>query len=312
MRMFDREILLKIVSDFRSVIAPLWTEETAYKIPVVSKYGANIPAGQCAVTCLVLKDVLVVESPNEPTFLVSGELRSTNGDVLIGDHTWLKLGFNDNAVIIDPTADQSPVIADLVIIGTESELAERGLKYVEKEVESSHGEHEHPKRFGRYGVLRCKYEELRWLNRAISILRDGGVDISFVRAGIEKEPVMEPDFIVHCQGQTMGVEVTQAFDQKYDSGRKIVRERFEGEYSSLDLLADIQSRIDAKRTKHHHGKMYTALLIVDRTEGSSMKSAETDFSTLSFADTPYKVIFFLKLWGSYPTFNPELIRLFPR
>lgn len=152
--MVDRQKLLSIVSHFRSTIAPLWTEETAYKVPEVSKYGANISAGQCAVTCLVLKDVLAVEFPDEPTFLASGELRSANGGVLIGDHTWLKLGAVDAAVFIDPTADQSPVIADRVIIGTESELAGRGLKYIEREIESTHGEIEHPKRFGRYRALK--------------------------------------------------------------------------------------------------------------------------------------------------------------
>ena len=312
--MVDREKLLMIVSDFRSAIAPLWSEETAYKVPEIAEYGPNIPGGQCAVTCLVLKDVLAGEFPNEPSFLVSGEVRSVNGEILIGNHAWLKLSIGEDALLIDPTADQSPAIPDPVIIGTESELTERGLQYIEKEVESGHGEHEHPRRSGRYNVLKCKYNELGWLNRAIAILRNGGIDISLLRAGVEKEPNMEPDFIVTCQGQLMGVEVTQAFDQKYDSGRKVDRRRFESEHNSADLLADIQSRIDAKQSKHHHKKMYTVLLIVDRTEGSSLESTGADFSTLNCADTPYKVIFFLKLWcwSSYPALGSELIRLYPK
>lgn len=152
--MIDREDLLHIVFDFRSTIAPLWSKATAYKVPEITEYGANIPGGQCAVTCLVLKDVLAGEFPNEPTFLVSGEVQSANGKILIGDHAWFKVGIGEEAIIIDPTADQSSEIDEAVIIGTESELAERGLRYVEKEVESDHGEKEHPGRFGRYQLLK--------------------------------------------------------------------------------------------------------------------------------------------------------------
>lgn len=151
----DREKLFSVVSNFRSAIAPLWTEETAFKVPEIAEYGPNIPGGQCAVTCLVLKDVLAGEFPDEPTFLVSGEVRSANGEILIGDHAWLKFGIDDDALIIDPTADQSPVIDETVILGTESELVERGLRYIEKEIESDYGETEHPKRFARYGILRA-------------------------------------------------------------------------------------------------------------------------------------------------------------
>lgn len=150
--------LTSAVEEFRSKIEPCWSEESAYKAPEILEYGPHISGGQCAVTCLVLMDMLHYEFPNESICLVSGQVQSTSGDVVIPDHGWLLVGSGENAVIIDPTADQADTIDEKVIIGTAKELEEQGLRYVGNEVEESHGEIEHPKRFKRYQILRQAWE----------------------------------------------------------------------------------------------------------------------------------------------------------
>jgi hypothetical protein len=153
----DQKRLRMVTENFRSAIEPCWSEGSAYKIPGIAQYGPFISGGQCAVTCLVLKDVLAKEFPGIPTFLASGQLQSTDGQVVITDHGWLKVGLGDQIVIIDPTADQAPQIQEKVIIGTTVELEVRGLRYIEKEVEDGHGEIEHPNRFKRYTILKNAY-----------------------------------------------------------------------------------------------------------------------------------------------------------
>lgn len=156
--MTNRERLQEIVSAFRSKIEAYWSEESAYKVSEIRQYGSNISGGQCAVTCLVLMDVIHEEFPTEPIFLVSGQVQSTNGDVVIRDHGWLQVDSGENAFIIDPTADQAETIGEKVVIGTEKELEERSLRYIGKEIEEGHGEAEHPKRFNRYQILKKAWE----------------------------------------------------------------------------------------------------------------------------------------------------------
>lgn len=152
--MIDREKLEEITAIFRGQIEPCWSEESAYKVPEIQFYGAYISGGQCAVTCLVLMDILHSILPDEQIFLVSGQMQYTNGEIIIRDHGWLQVGSGSNTTIVDPTTDQAASILEKVIIGTASELAEKGLHYIEKEVESNHGELKHPKRFKRYVILK--------------------------------------------------------------------------------------------------------------------------------------------------------------
>ena len=151
--MTNRQHLQEIVSGFRSKIDPCWSEESAYKVPEILKYGSNISGGQCAVTCLVLMDVLNEEFPTEKIFLVSGQVQSTKGDIIIRDHGWLQVGSWQKAIVIDPTADQANTIDEKVVVGTAKELEERDLRYIGKEIEEGHGQSEHPKCFDRYQIL---------------------------------------------------------------------------------------------------------------------------------------------------------------
>lgn len=155
--MIDRSVLLGIVEDFRKKIEPCWSEESAYKVPEIEKYGPFISGGQCAVTCLVLMDVLNGKFPEEHIFLVSGQVQSLNGEVVIRDHGWLRVDSGTNAVIVDSTIDQGTGIAEKVFIGTFLEIRAHGLHYIEKEIEADHGEREHPGRFKRYKILKSAF-----------------------------------------------------------------------------------------------------------------------------------------------------------
>lgn len=152
--MIDREKLVETTAIFRRQIELCWSEESAYKVSEIQCYGTYISGGQCAVTCLVLMDILHSILPNEQIFLVSGQLQSTNGEIIIRDHGWLRVGSGTNAIIVDPTADQAETINVNAIVGTEKELEERGLRYIVNEIEEGHGEIEHPKRFARYQILK--------------------------------------------------------------------------------------------------------------------------------------------------------------
>lgn len=150
---------LKVIADkFRRVVELSWSESTAYKVPEITKYGPGISGGQCAVTCLVLKDVLEKEFPAEKFLMVSGQLQSMDERVIIRDHGWLQVGSGTETIIIDPTADQAPEIKEKVTIGTVSELEQKGLRYIEKEIESDYGELEHPNRYKRYSKLKERLE----------------------------------------------------------------------------------------------------------------------------------------------------------
>lgn len=152
--MLDQTELIRAVEAFREKIEPCWTDVTAYKVPEIQKYGPYISGGQCAVTCLLLWDVLQDTFLHEKIVLVSGQVLSNDEDVLIRDHGWLRMGSGSECLIIDPTADQAASIQQKVVIGTAEELERRGLRYIEKGVEVNHGEAEHPKRFKRYQVLK--------------------------------------------------------------------------------------------------------------------------------------------------------------
>lgn len=154
----NRERLQEIVTAFRSKIEPCWSEDSAYKVPEILQYGPDISGGQRAVTCLVLIDVLREEFPTEQILLVSGQVQLTKGDIVIRDHGWLQVCSGEDAIIIDPTADQAETIGEKVVIGTEKELEERGLRYLGREIEEGHGEIEHPKRFSRYQILKKAWE----------------------------------------------------------------------------------------------------------------------------------------------------------
>jgi ASC-1-like (ASCH) protein len=156
--MIDRSALRKIVDDFRKEIESCWSEESAYKVPEILGYGPHISGGQCAVTCLVLMDVLRDELPDEQIFLVSGQLQSISGEIVIRDHGWLRVGSGTEMTIADPTADQAESVSEKIIIGTVGELEKKGLRYIEKDVEDSHGESEHPKRFKRYLILKDAWD----------------------------------------------------------------------------------------------------------------------------------------------------------
>ncbi|MSR85718.1 hypothetical protein EXS71_04795 [Candidatus Uhrbacteria bacterium] len=150
--------LASIVRAFRTSIEPCWSKESAYKVPEIKNYGANISGGQCAVTCLVLMDVLHDKFPDKQIFIVSGQLQSTNGEIVIRDHGWLQVGSGTSSIIVDPTADQAASISEKILIGTASELEAKGLRYIEKEIESDHGASEHPKRFQRYVILKNAWD----------------------------------------------------------------------------------------------------------------------------------------------------------
>lgn len=165
--MLNRNNLTSVVEAFRLSIERCWSAESAYKVPEIQNYGAYISGGQCAVTCLVLMNVLRDELPDEQILLVSGQLQSTNGEIVIRDHGWLRVGSGTDAIIVDPTADQAVSISDKTIIGTISELEKKGLRYIEKEVEADHGALEHPKRFKRYMMLKDA-----WDKRALDVNND--------------------------------------------------------------------------------------------------------------------------------------------
>lgn len=149
----DRERLFQIASEFRSQIEACWSDESAYHVSEIVTYGVGIPGGQCAVTCLVLWDVLTREFPQYRIRLIGGSLRSSDDRVLIPRHAWLEVSDGD-AMIVDPTADQCDEIREPVVLGSLKEIQERGLFYVATEIEDDHGETEHPKRFARYQILK--------------------------------------------------------------------------------------------------------------------------------------------------------------
>jgi hypothetical protein len=154
----DRGKLFETVFEFRSAIEQCWTEESARTVPEITVYGPGIPGGQCAVTCLVLKDVLKEKFPEYRVRLVGGSLRSSDDRVLIAQHVWLEISDGD-VVIIDPTADQSKEIHEPVIAGSLKEIQEKGLSYTATEIENDHGESKHPKRFVRYQVLKRAFAQ---------------------------------------------------------------------------------------------------------------------------------------------------------
>jgi hypothetical protein len=151
------EILLhelkETVRAFRRQIEPAWSETTAYKIPEITQYGPYNSGGQCAVTCLVLMDVLGEKYPNLKIYLVSGQLKRGE-KVSIVTHNWLRVGNGSQAVIIDPTVDQALEVKDKVLVDTIKNLESQKIYYVESEVEEDQGQQLHPKRFSRYVLLK--------------------------------------------------------------------------------------------------------------------------------------------------------------
>ncbi len=157
--MVNRDRLMKAVDDFRAAIEPCWSEESAYRVPEIQLYGPYISGGQCAVTCLVLMDVLRQKFTDEQICFVNGQVQSNKGDIVIRDHGWLQVGSGEDVVIVDPTADQADTIDEKVVMGKTKELEELGLQYIGNEIETSHGEIEHPKRFKRYQILKTIWQD---------------------------------------------------------------------------------------------------------------------------------------------------------
>lgn len=155
----DTNELKEVVLFFRNKIEPAWTEESAYKIPEITKYGPFISGGQCAVTCLVLKDVLKEKYPELHIYLAGGQLKK-DGSIIISAHNWLKIGEGSNAIIIDPTVDQANGVSDKIIVDTVISLQTQGFDYIENELEADHGEELHPNRFRRYQLLKKNFEQL--------------------------------------------------------------------------------------------------------------------------------------------------------
>lgn len=151
--------LKDITSNLRHKIESAWSDESAYKVPEITEYGPFISGGQCAVTCLVLKEVLEQQLPELKTYLARGQLKKDDSTI-ITDHNWLKIDEGDEAIIIDPTADQAKGITDKVIVDTVSNLQSQGFDYVEKGLEADYGEELHPNRFRRYQMLKRRFEEL--------------------------------------------------------------------------------------------------------------------------------------------------------
>ena len=162
MTIADRSKLFSIIAAFRLKIERCWSEESAYKMPEIVTYGAYVSAGQCAVTCLVLMDQLHQEFPGLSVALVSGQLQSTEGKIMILDHGWLQVGLGTDRVIIDPTVDQAASIQDAFTIGSEAEMIKKGLSYIPREIENDHGEVKHPNRFKRYQILKKAWEHLSY------------------------------------------------------------------------------------------------------------------------------------------------------
>lgn len=230
--MLDRNNLTAIVSAFRDAIEPCWSEESAYKVPEIQRYGACMSGGQCAVTCLVLMDVLHSELPDEQIFLISGQLQSTNGEVVIRDHGWLRVGSGAGAVIVDPTADQAASISKKVVIGTVVELEEQGLHYIEKEIETDHGESEHPKRFKRYMILKNAWDhrdmqthEMKLVSRPFDDIVNG-IKRYEIRLNDEKRQKIKigdriifrklPDLTSHITVEVTSLKTYPNFSSMYD------------------------------------------------------------------------------------------------
>ncbi len=156
--MIDRNALLEVVREFRSQIEACWSDESAYHVPEITTYGSGISGGQCAVTCLVLWDVLTKEFPQYRIRLIGGSLRSSDDRILIAQHAWLEV-FDGDTMIVDLTVDQCDEIREPVVLGSLKEVQERGLLYDAREIEDDHGETEHPKRFARYQILKRAFTQ---------------------------------------------------------------------------------------------------------------------------------------------------------
>lgn len=144
---------------FRNEVESAWSEKSAYKIPEITEYGPHISGGQCAVTCMILKDVLKAKYPELQVNLVGGQLRK-DGLAIISAHNWLKIGEGGNAVIIDPTIDQANGVTNKVMVDTVFDIKAQGFDYIENEVEADYGEELHPNRFRRYQILKKNFEAL--------------------------------------------------------------------------------------------------------------------------------------------------------
>lgn len=151
--------LKNIVLSFRNQIEAAWTEESAYKVPEIIHYGPFISGGQCAVTSLVLKDKLEQEYPDLQIYLAGGYVEKDNSTI-IGSHNWLKIGKGESAIIIDPTIDQANEVNEKIIVETAQDLRDKGIVYIETELESNHGEQLHPKRYQRYLILKKNFDTL--------------------------------------------------------------------------------------------------------------------------------------------------------
>lgn len=118
---------------FRKKVESYWSEETAYKVPEIKEYGPGIPAGQCVVTSILLKQELKKILPDTNITLHLGSVTDLNDRILIPNHGWLSIFDKQETYIIDTTIDQASTIWEKFIYSKDPEKS-YGLVYKEKKI----------------------------------------------------------------------------------------------------------------------------------------------------------------------------------
>lgn len=116
---------------FRKKVEDCWSEKTAYKVPEVKEYGPGIPAGQCVVTSILLKQEMEKILSHANITLHLGSVVNLDNRVLIPHHGWLSIFDKQETSIIDTTIDQTPLIKHKFIFSNNPEKS-HGLVYKEK------------------------------------------------------------------------------------------------------------------------------------------------------------------------------------